>query len=1169
MPSSFVHLHTHTEYSMLDGAARIDELFAEAARTNMPALAVTDHGVMYGTVPFYKAGHQHGVKPIIGSELYVATRSRFDKSAREKDGNHHLTAIAESDEGYQNLMKLVSLAHLEGYYYRPRVDKELLAKHARGVIATSGCLAGEVGQLLLQGQVDAAARVAGEYREIFGPDNFFVELQDHGLADQHTVFPHLIEIAKRIGAPLLATNDLHYVRKDHAPVHDVLLCIQTGATINEPGRFKFDAEEFYLKSPEEMRALFADRPEACDNTLAIAERCNVSLEFGGQRLPAFDTPTGEPVDTYLRTLTYKGAAERYGDPLPQQITQRVEYELDTINSMGFASYFLIVADLIAYAKSRGVRCGPGRGSAAGSIVSYCLGIVNMDPIKYGLMFERFLNPARKEMPDIDMDFDVRGRGEVLQYAVRKYGEDHVAQIVTFATIKGKQAIRDAARVLGMPYSVGDRLARAYPPGILGKDPPLGACFDPTFEWPAGDGSNQAYANATDLRSAYNADDDSRRVIDVARGLEGLRRQAGVHAAGVVISDVPLTEVVPVWRNEALGGGVVTQYEMNAVAELGLLKMDFLGLRNLTILGDTLDLLKRRGIEFDIDAIPMDDRNSFEMLSRGETTGVFQLEGSAMRDWLVKLRPDRFEDIVAMVALYRPGPMKEIPKYIKGKHDPTSVAYPHAALEPVLKDTYGVIVYQEQILQLLQLVAGYSAGEADLVRKAIAKKIKEKLDVEEPKFVEGALKQGLSKEQARQLWRLIEPFAGYSFNRAHAACYGLVAYQTAYLRANYPVEYMAAVLTSVKDNADRAPVYLAEARALGITVEPPDVNASHMDFTPTEQGTIRYGLSAVRNVGENVVTKIIEARTSKGPFASFIDYVGKVDPICLNRRVVESLAKAGAFDSLGVQRSQLLQRDVEKGLVLSDEAAGRADAATADARAREQGQFSLFASSDAPMADLHTPLPPPREELPQNLLLAAEKEMLGAYVSDHPLFAVDAALRRSAEHRVEDVASFGEGAPVTLGGLVTQYKKRFTRKGEPMAEFWLEDLGGAVRVLVFPSAYVSAQVALAPDAIVCVKGKLDRREETPQVIAQEVWRPTLDGGGEPLLLTVASEVCTPALVERLKGVLEGHPGATPVHLRLSSSTGEPKTLRLPHAFNVSRGSDLYAELKALLGSRVLG
>ncbi|MCA1829927.1 MAG: DNA polymerase III subunit alpha, partial [Actinobacteria bacterium] len=1059
MSSSFVHLHTHTEYSMLDGASRIDELFAEAARMEMPALAITDHGVMYGTVPFYNAGKQHGVKPIIGSELYVATRSRFDKSAREKDGNFHLTAIAENDDGYRNLMKLVSLAHLEGYYYRPRVDKDLLAEHARGVIVTSGCLAGEVGQLLLQGRVEDATKAAGTYQEIFGRDNYFIELQDHGIADQKTVFPHLIDIARAIDAPLLATNDLHYVRKEHAPVHDVLLCIQTGSTINEPGRFKFDAEEFYLKSPAEMRALFADHPAACDNSLSIAERCDVSLEFGVQRLPVFQTPTGEPAETYLRTLTYKGASERYGDPLPADITERVEYELRTINEMGFASYFLIVADLIEFAKSRGVRCGPGRGSAAGSIVSYCLGIVNMDPIKYRLMFERFLNPARREMPDIDMDFDVRGRGEVLQYAVRKYGEDHVAQIVTFARIKGKQAIRDAARVLGMPYSVGDRLARAYPPGILGKDPPLAACFDPAFDWPAGDGSNQAYANATDLRAAYETDEDSKRVIDVARGLEGLRRQAGVHAAGVVISDVPLTDVVPVWRNEALGG-TVTQYEMNAVAELGLLKMDFLGLRNLTTLGDAIDLLRRRQIDIDIDQIPMDDRKTFEMLARGETAGVFQMEGSAMREWLVKLKPDHFEDIVAMVALYRPGPMKEIPKYIKGKNDPASVVFLHPALEPILKDTYGVIVYQEQILQLLQLIAGYSAGEADIVRKAIGKKIKEKMDAEEPKFIDGARAQGLSKEQARTLWRLIEPFAGYSFNRAHAACYGLVAYQTAYLRANYPIEYMAALLTSVKDNADRSPVYLAEARAFDITVEPPDVNHSDMDFTPTDSGTIRYGLSAVRNVGENVVTKITEAREAKGAFTTFEDFIAKVDPIVLNRRVIESLAKAGAFDSLGVERSQLLQRDVEKGLVLSDEAAARADAANADARAREQGQFSLFAGGDDTGAtDLHSPLPPTKEVLPKNLLLAAEKEMLGAYVSDHPLFAVEAALRAAAEHRADDMDALPEGAPVTAGGLVTQLKKRFTRKGEPMAEFVLEDLRGAVRVLVFPSAYVNAQVVL--------------------------------------------------------------------------------------------------------------
>ena len=1169
MSESFVHIHTHTEYSMLDGASRIDALMASAAEYGMPAIAITDHGVMYGAVDFYQKGQKHGVKPIIGSELYVATRSRFDKSSKEKDSNHHLTAVAESDEGYRNLMKLVSLAHLEGYYYRPRVDKELLSRYSKGIIVTSGCLAGEVGQLLLQGQVEQATRVAGEYQDIFGKDNFFVELQDHGLGDQHTVFPKLLDIAKAIDAPLLATNDLHYVHKSEAQTHDALLCIQTGSTINEPGRFKFDAEEFYLKSPAEMRALFAQHPEACDNTLAIAERCDVSLEFGVQRLPRFETPHGEDVESYLRALTYEGAARLYGDPLVAEVKERIEYELSTITSMGFASYFLIVADLIAYAKLQNVRCGPGRGSAAGSIVSYCLGIVGIDPMKYGLMFERFLNPARREMPDIDMDFDVRGRGDVLRYAVRKYGEDRVAQIVTFATIKGKQAIRDAARVLGMPYSVGDRLARAYPPGILGKDPPLSACFDPEYEWPAGERGNQAYTNATDLRAAYQTDEDSKRVIDVARGLEGLRRQAGVHAAGVVISDVPLTEVIPVWRNEALGGGIVTQYEMNAVAELGLLKMDFLGLRNLTILGDAIDLLKRRGIDIDIDSIPMDDPKTFEMLSRGETMGVFQLEGSQMRESLVKLKPDHFEDIIAMVALYRPGPMREIPKYIKGKNDPASVQYLHPALEPVLKDTYGVIVYQEQILQLLQLIAGYSAGEADIVRKAIGKKIKEKMDAEEPKFVEGAQLQGLTKEQARSLWRLIEPFAGYSFNRAHAACYGLVAYQTAYLRANYPVEYMAALLTSVKDNPDRSPVYLAEARAQRITVEPPDVNTSDKDFTPTATGTIRYGLSAIRNVGENVVAKIIEAREAKGAFTSFEDFIAKVNPIVLNRRVIESLAKAGAFDALAVARSQLLQRDAEKGLVLSDAAAARADAANADARAREQGQFSLFAGhDDISDANLHTPLPPPREELPKSLLLAAEKEMLGVYVSDHPLFAVEEALRAASSHRVTDLDGLRDQDAVTIGGLVTRMQKKFTKKGEPMAVFWLEDLEGAVEVVVFPSSYVSAAAVLSPDAIVTVRGKIDTRDEEPKVVAQEVAIPSLDATGLPLVLSVPAEVCTPAFVDRLKGVLESHPGQTPVHLRLLSGATPAKTIRLPHRYCVERRNGLYAELKVLLGQKAL-
>lgn len=1167
---SFVHLHTHTEYSMLDGASRVKDLFETAARMGMPALGITDHGVMYGAVDFYKAGQASGVKPILGCELYVATRGRADKNAKERDGNHHMTALATSDEGYRNLVRLVSMAHLEGYYYRPRVDRELLSRYAKGLITTTGCLAGEVGQLLLQGQVEQATKVVGEYQDIFGKENFFVELQDHGIEDQRTTFPHLIEIAKKTGAPLLATNDLHYVRREDAPVHDVLLCIQTGATINEPGRFKFDGEEFYAKSPEEMRALFSDYPEACDNTLLIAERCETRFEFGVNRLPRFETPTEEDTDTYLERLTWEGAERRYGQ-ITEEIRTRVNYELGVIRDSGFMEYFLIVADLIAFARRSGVRVGPGRGSAAGSVVSYCLGIVDVDPLRWGLIFERFLNPGRKEMPDIDMDFDDRRRGDVIRYAVEKYGEDRVAQIVTFGTIKGKQAIRDSARVLGYPYVVGDRLARMYPPSILGKDAPLIACFDPKFEWPEGNNhKNDAYPNATDLRAAYETDADSKKVLDIARGLEGLRRQAGVHAAGVVISDVPLIERLPVWRNEAVGG-IVTQFEMKAVADLGLLKMDFLGLKNLTVIEDALTNLRRVGIDLDIDNVPLDDPKTFELLRAGDTVGVFQLAEPGMRELVRRLEPDTFEDVMALVALYRPGPLgaKMHIEYAERKHKRRPVTYPHPDLEPVLRETYGIMLYQEQVIRIATDIAGFSTGEADGFRRAIGKKVHEVMQAQQQMFVDGCLARGYDKKLADELWKLIDHFSGYGFNKSHSCCYGLVAFQTAYLKAHHPHEYMAALLTSFKDKVDRAATYLAECRTMKITVEPPDINISDIDYTPTPEGTIRFGLSAVRNIGENVVTRIIAARTEKGAFTSFIDYCSKVDPICLNRKVIESLAKAGAFDSLKVSRSDLLQLDVEKGVVLADAAARIADAATSRARAEEQGQFSLFGSEPGQAVDLDAELPVGRE-ISQAILLVAEKEMLGVYVSDHPLLAVESQLRAASDTRANSVGDCVDGATVTVGGLVTRLQKRFTRKGEPMATFWLEDLDGAVEVVAFPQSYVKAQALLVPDAIVCVKGKVDLREDQPKIVIYEVFPPAAVVRDDlPVVLQVPAATCTPDLVERLKEVLATHPGPSPVHLKLVRSAGEAsKTLRLPHRFAVTRDAGLYAELKALLGPKAL-
>ena len=1173
MGSGFVHLHNHTEYSILDGAARIPALFEKASRLGMPAIAVTDHGVMYGAIDYFEAGRRAGVKPIIGAELYVATRSRFEKSSREKDFNHHLTVIASSDTGYRNLMKLVTTGWLEGYYYRPRVDKESLARHAEGLIGFSGCLAGEVCSALKVGDDAEAAKAAGAYRDIFGPENYFIELQDHGLEEQRMVTPKLVDLAARIGAPLIATNDLHYTERSDAGAHDALLCIQTNAKISEPGRFKFDAEEFYLKSAEEMRALFSERPDACDNTLAIADRCDLTIEFGNLHLPPFEPPTEESQEQYLRRLVAEGATRRYGDPLSPEARDRIEHELGIIIRMGFAGYFLIVADLISFARSRGIRVGPGRGSAAGSVVSYCLGITDLDPIRYGLIFERFLNPDRRQMPDLDMDFDERGRADMIRYATERYGEDRVAQIVTFGTIKGKQAIRDAARVLDLPYGIGDRLAKMYPPSILGKDAPLAACFDRSVEWPD-PGTNEAYPSAGDLRRSYDEDEISRKVLDIARELEGLRRQVSVHAAGVVIGDAPLVNYTPLQRAQDGAGGIVTQYEMHAVENLGLLKMDFLGLRTLTVLEDAVRNVERtRGVAVDIDAVPLDDAATYDMLSRGDTIAIFQLESPGMRDLVKKLRPDRFEDVMALVALYRPGPLGERMhlEYAMRKHGQRNVEYLHPDLKPILEETFGIILYQEQALRIAVDMAGFSMAEADTLRKAIGKKIGDVMRAQREKFVTGCVGKGYTKELANKLWEMIDHFSGYGFNKSHSCGYAYIAFQTAYLKATYPVEYLAALLTSVKDKPDRTALYLAECRTMGITVDPPDVNLSESDYTPLppaegKAGEIRIGLSAIRNVGENVVAEIIRDREKNGPFASFSDFCHRVDPTALNKRVVESFVKAGAFDSLGLNRADFLTwgtdtRTGEQKLVLSESAATMLDAAATYRRNEDAGQSSLFSAEE------HHALVDPAPsgaDIPRAALLAAEKEMLGLYVSEHPLLEVEKALRASTDTPIADIFSAPEGAVRSIGGIVSRFVKKFTKKGEAMAIITLEDLAGAVEVVVFPGSYQKFAPLLERDAIVCVKGKVDLREDEPKVVALEVWRPNLEAGGDPLILTVAAEACTPRLVEELKGILHSHPGLTPVHLRLTSGT-KTKVLRLPDEIRIERRNGLYAELKTLLGA----
>jgi DNA polymerase III subunit alpha len=1074
-------------------------------------------------------------------EAYLAPGSRFEKQRRDAAEPYtHLTLLAENQTGYANLLELVSAASLEGHFYKPRMDRELLERHHEGLIATSGCLGSEVNQRLLKGDREGARATLAEFRDLFGAGSYYVELADHGLPDERRVTPELLALAGDLGLPLLAVNDLHYTRRADAGPHEVLLCIQTGSVMADPKRFKLEGEEYYLKSPAEMRALFADHPEACDNTLEVAERCNVELQFGANLLPHFDVPDGHTLESWLRAEVGRGAADRYGQQLGPQVRERIDYELRVISELGFAGYFLIVADLCRHAREHGIRVGPGRGSAAGSCVSYCLRITDLDPIAYGLMFERFLNPGRKEMPDIDLDFDERRRGDMIRYATEKYGAEHVAQIVTFSTIKAKQAIRDSARVLGFPYKLGDDLAKMMPPPVLGKEHPLAEAFNLSSE----------------LRAARDHDPDARRVLDTAAGLEGLRRQWGVHAAAVVISRDPLVEQIPIMKREA-DGAIITQYEMNGVAKLGLLKMDFLGLRNLTVLDQTLSHLRASGVELDLGALPAEDQATFRMLQAGDTDGIFQMESEGVRRLLRQLRPDRFEDIVALIALYRPGPMEEIPKYIAGKRDPSRIVHLHPLMEAITADTHGVLVYQEQIITLLQRVAGYSAGEADLVRKAIGKKIQSLMRKEEPRFLAGCREKGLTDDQAQQLWRLIQPFAGYSFNRAHAAGYGVIAWQTAYLKAHHPVEYMAALLTSVKDDKDLRPKYLGTCRRMGITVLPPDVNESDADFTPN--GTaIRYGLSAVRNVGEQVVEAIVAARREKGRFTDFFDFCDKVDIGVLNKRVIESLIKAGAFDSLGLPR---------RGLFEVHEVA--VDRVVARKRAEAAGQFSLFGGLGDGEGAVVEPLPPVgQQEWEKSQRLAFEKEMLGQYVSDHPLLGLEHVLQGAADTPLSVLTERSDGAVVTVAGILAKLTRKFTRRGETYVVADLEDLDGAAECIFFPQVYQQHQGLLVQDAVVVVRARVDGRDDTPKLIALEVKPPDLaDPGTSPVVVNLEARTCDDGMVNRLKHILGSHRGKAPVHLQIRGASST-MVVRLGDEFRVDPRNGLYAEIKAELGPDAL-
>ncbi len=1164
---SFAHLHLHTEYSLLDGAARIKDVVAEAAAMGQPAIGITDHGNLYGVVDFVKAARAHDIKPVIGIEAYFTDGSRFDRPPADQNKRYHMILLAENEIGYRNLLQLSSKSYLEGYYYKPRMDFDLLAKHSDGIIATSGCLGGLVPQLLGPDAVseegnkgtsrdfDAAVEAAVKFQDIFGRDNFFIEVQDHGLAAQDRIMGDLLDVAKRVDAPLLATNDAHYTRRDEHDAHDALLCIQTGSLRNEPGRLRFEGSEHYLKSGEEMRRLFPqDRfPGAVDNTLWIAERAGVDLEFGKILLPHFPVPEGETEVTYLRRLVESGTRERYGPEPSAPVWERVEHELAIIEEMGFPAYFLIVWDLIRHARDNGIRVGPGRGSAAGSIVSYVLRITDIDPLRYGLIFERFLNPGRRSMPDIDMDFDERYRAEMIRYAAEKYGQDRVAQIITFSTIKGKQAIRDAARVLGHPYSLGDRVAKAMPPSILGKDPTLDQVLSPPDQGASSE-VRDWFANAQGLREMYEGDPAVKEVVDVARGLEGLRRQDSIHAAAVVIAPEPLDNIVPVQR-KGEGAETVTQFEMHGVEDLGLLKMDFLGLRNLSIIERCLELMEQTtGERLDIDDIPLDDAETFELLQSGNTIGVFQMEGSAMRALIRSLKPDSFDDVIALVALFRPGPMGANMHnlYADRKNGRAPVEELHPAVTDKLSDTYQIMVYQEQVMMVAQELAGYSMADADNLRRAMGKKIKSVMAAEEEKFVAGCLSQGHSEETGREMFRLIGHFAGYGFNRSHAAGYGLVAYQTAYLKAHYPAEYLASLLTATKRDKDRTAIYLNECRQMGIEVLVPDVNESESDFT-VHEGRIRFGLSAVRNVGEGVVEKIAEARQEEGAFETFLDFVDRVDLSALNKRTVESLIKAGAFDAMGHTR---------KGLTLMHELI--LDTTLERRRNEEMGQYSLFAGEEETGHESNFDIP--RDEWNQKVKLAFEKEMLGLYVSDHPLLSVGPSLATATTTTISDLHEMTDRASVTIGGIVGSITRRWTKNGDPMIFFQLEDLEGSVEVIVFPKTVHDFGPLVVEDAVLVVAGHLDHRGDDVKVVAREI-KELQVRDDTSVRLAVAASRLTPEVVSHLKTILKNHPGSASVFLDLSDN-GDTKTLKLGDDHKVEPRSALFAELKELLGPRAI-
>jgi DNA polymerase-3 subunit alpha len=1171
-----VHLHAHSEYSLLDGACKIEAMAARAAEMGQPALGLTDHGVMNGAVDLYKACRKHGIKPIAGFEAYFVDDAQAVKEMPKYERNH-LTLLAENDTGLANLVKLTSAGYLEGFSRgKANVDMELLAAHSEGVIVLTGCLQSRFCRRLIEERPDDARAHLDDLVQAFGPEQVYFEVQKNGIPEQDKANEGIVRFARELGRPLVGTADVHYLRREDFDNHAALLCVQTKSTLAEP-KMSFDTNEFYLKSSDEMADSFAEWPDAVPTTLEIAERCNAEIELGKLLLPRYPAPDGEDPEAMLRRIAADGMRARYGDPVPAEALERLEFELGVIEDMGFSSYFLIVWDFVRYAKENGVAVGPGRGSAAGSIVAYALTITDIDPLANDLLFERFLNPGRKSMPDIDIDFSVRGRERVIRYVAEKYGRESVAQIITFGTMAPRAATRDAARVLGFDYGTGDRLAKQIPEPILGRNPSFEDCLK----------------SGQELRKTYDAEPDSKKIIDVAQGLEGIIRNNSIHAAAVVIADRPLREIVPLQLAEdrsapaangnGNGGGkaerqykIVTQYSMGPIEEIGLLKMDFLGLRNLDVIEDAAAIIRRsRGVELDVEAIPMDDAKTFEMLSRGDGTGVFQLESEGMREAMKKVRPTEFDDIVALVALYRPGAMSYIPAYAKGKRNPSSVTYPDDRLRPITEPTYGCVLYQEQLMEIAKRMAGFSPAEADDLRKAIGKKKRELMATMKAKFMEGMKASGTAGKVAQDMWALMEAAADYSFNKSHAACYGLIAYRTAYLKANYPAEYMAAVISSVMNTKDKVPFFVNRCEEMGIEVLPPDVNSSDHDFVVSEKA-IRFGLDAVKNVGHAAVEAILRARED-GPIASIWDFCERVDSRAVNKRAIECLIKCGALDSTGASRKGMLET------LPAAQSSGQK--AQEDA---QLGQGSIFDFDDAgdsggsATGQAHHRPPISAEEFERAELLALEKETLGTYLSSHPLTEVRGALRARVDCSLADLSNKQDGSWVTVGGIVTECKKIRTKSGSQMMFATLDDVEGQVEMLVFKADEAKSAAVIAPDAIVIVRGRLDHKDrgETKLVVqeaerfepdAEEISRAPAVAPGPvgPLKLTIAAaHLQRPGLFDQLKEVFEHHRGEADVHLEVVGGDGKPREWKLGDGYRVRPSSGLRAELGHVLGEDAL-